>query len=812
MQVGWLLAVLALGLAAFWLRWWLLRKGLPVINGTFAVAGLRGPIEILRDEHGVPHVFASSLEDSAFGQGYVHAQDRLWQMELNRRVGSGRLSEIFGRRALEADRFLRRVGLRRAARREAEQLGTEERAVLEAYSRGVNAAIQMLRNKLPLEMRLLRIRPEPWEPLDSLSWAKVMALSLSTNFESELLRARIVERVGHQRAAQLEMRYPQGHPFIVPSGKPAPPAQLDRGGETEAAVVAKAVRELSLLYQQLKSFLPMGAGGASNSWVVAGNRSTSGMPLLANDPHLVLQLPSNWYEAHLIAPGLDVYGCTLPCVPGVILGHNRGVAWGFTNSGVDVQDLFIERFNERGEYEFREEWFVPERIREVIKVKGEPDVVEEVISTRHGPLLSSNPPLPGTALALRWAALDPAHTTSALLVMNRAADASSFREALREWHSPSQNIVFADIHGNIGYVMAGAVPIRAKGSGFGPVPGWSGEFEWTGWLAFEDLPRLWNPPTGLIVTANNAVVDQNFPWHLSWDWMNGFRAMRIEQLLSERTILSPEHFKKMQMDVHCIPGRLFAGCCTNLKPTDSIETEALRILLAWDGEAGPASAGAAIYEAMILATIRRALEPELGTELIWDLLGRSSTPIAPMNLMLGRYTGFLIEALLRNDTSMLPAGSLGWQAILSDALSDAVKALKENLGGSPARWQWGQLHRLKLKHPLGSVKPLNLIFNGPDVPVGGDTDTPFQTAFAAHEPFAATAWAPSWRQIVDLSSIDRTVSVYPGGQSGHPRSRHYLDLFRRWYQGDYHSQWIERSEIENHLEGRLKLEPPPEDV
>jgi penicillin amidase len=566
------------------------------------------------------------------------------------------------------------------------------------------------------------------------------------------------------------------------------------------------VRELSLLYQELKSFLPMGAGGASNSWVVSGNRSASGLPLLANDPHLVLQLPSNWYEAHLVAPGLDVYGCTMPCVPGVILGHNRSVAWGFTNSGVDVQDLFIERFNQRGEYEFRGEWFAPEHIREVIKVKGEQDVVEEVISTRHGPLLSGNPSLPGTALALRWAALEPAHTTSALLTMNRAADASSFREALRDWHTPSQNVVFADAHGNIGYVMAGVVPIRAKGSGFGPVPGWSGEFEWIAWLGFEELPQLWNPPTGIIVTANNAVVDRDFRWHLSWDWMNGFRAKRIEQLLSE-PLFSPEHFKKIQMDVHCIPGLLFAGRCANLKPDEKSEIKALEILLAWDGEATPTSAGAAVYEALILATIRRALEPELGTELISDLLGRSSTPIAPMNLMLGRYTGVLIEALVHDDTSLLPAGSAGWQAILSAALGDAVRLLKEKLGPNPARWQWGQLHRLRLKHPLGAVKPLNLIFDGPDVPVGGDTDTPFQTAFAAHEPFAATAWAPSWRQIVDLSSIDRAVSVYPGGQSGHPRSRHYLDLFPRWYRGDYHPQWIERSEIENHLEGRLLLEP-----
>ena len=807
--VAWVAVGIALAVSALWARWWLLRKPLPLINGTLATPGIQHQVEILRDIHGVPHVFASSVEDAAFGQGFVHAQDRLWQMELNRRVGSGRLSEIFGRRALPADRFLRRLGLRRAAQREAQQLELRERALLEAYSRGVNAAMQSIGKRLPLELRILRARPEPWDPVDSLLWAKVMALSLSTNFESELFRARLVEKVGDRRAAELEMRYPRGHPFIVPSMKRGDALSTDDRNLCQSQTAAAAVRELSTLYEQLKGFLPMGTLGASNSWVVAGRRSASGLPLLANDPHLVLQLPSIWYEAHLAAPGLDVYGCTLAGIPGVVLGHNRKVAWGFTNSGVDIQDLFIERLNERGEYEFRGEWLVPQRITEVIRVKGEPDVAEEVLITPHGPLLSGNPALPGTALALRWAALDPGHMSSSLLAMNQAADAGAFREALRDWHTPSQNVVFADVNGNIGYVMAGAVPIRARGSGFGPVPGWSGEFEWIGWLSFEQLPQLWNPETGLIVTANNAVVDRTYPWHLSWDWMNGFRAQRIEQLLCTRPVHSAEDFQKIQVDVHCIPGKLFADRCRNLNPQSSIERQALELLLAWNGEASPDSAAASIYETMILATVRRVLEPELGPELMFEMLGKSATPIAPLNLMLGRYTGFLLEALVDRESSLLPAGVSSWDPILSSALGDAVRFLSETLGPNPARWRWGRLHRLKLNHPLGSVRPLNLIFNGPEVPVGGDSDTPFQSAVVPQRPFGSTAWAPSWRQIVDLSAIDRAVSIYPGGQSGHPGSRHYLDYFSRWYEGQYHPQWMDRDEVEKHLEGRLRLEPVP---
>ena len=261
------------------------------------------------------------------------------------------------------------------------------------------------------------------------------------------------------------------------------------------------------------------------------------------------------------------------------------------------------------------------------------------------------------------------------------------------------------------------------------------------------------------------------------------------------------------MDVHCIPGKLFAGRCANLSPKSRIEVRALELLLAWNGEASPESVATSIYETMILATIRRVLEPELGPELMSEMLGKSGTPIAPMNLMLGRYTGFLLEALLDPENSLLPGAASSWDPILSAALGDAVGLLSEKLGPDPDRWRWGRLHRLKLNHPLGTVRPLNLIFNGPDVAVGGDSDTPFQTAVVPERPFGATAWAPSWRQVVDLSAIDRAVSIYPGGQSGHPKSRHYLDYFSRWYQGQYHPQWIDRAEVEKHLEGQLRLEP-----
>lgn len=790
-----LVAILAVALLLAGGWWWLYRLSLPRISGTRRAQGLEKPVEILRDRYGVPHIFASTLADAFFAQGYVHAQDRLWQMELNRRVGAGRLSELFGPMALEADRFLRRLGLRRAAEAEVARLEPEERAVLEAYAAGVNAAMAAMGPRRPLEMRLMGLRPAPWEVPDSLTFAKVMSLNLCTNFEAELFRARVIEKVGHQKAALCALGYPAGHPLVVPPG----------------ASSAGTAAELAQLYAAAKEYLPLAPMGASNNWVVSGRRTQSGMPLLANDPHLPLQVPSIWYEVHLVAPGLDVYGVSLAATPGVALGHNRKVAWGFTNSGADVQDLYLERFHpERpGEYEHRGEWLKAKRVREVIGVKGQPDQPEEVLLTLHGPVMAGGPGRQGPALALRWAALDPSHPVAALLEMNRAQSAAEFRNALRKWHTPSQNVVFADVSGEIGFVMAGAVPIRARGSGFSPVPGWTGEYEWTGFVPFDELPQLMNPQSGYLVTANNRVVDPSYPHHITLDFLNGFRARRIEQLLTQKPVLNAADFAQIQMDVFCAPGKAFAAHCQKLQPSGALERRALEKLRAWDGQASPASAGAAVYEAMIVAAVRKVFTPALGRELVDEMMGKSvENPLSPMSMMLGRYTGAFLEALDRRDPALLEiSGASSWEAILSEALADAVTELKKRLGEEVESWSWGRIHILQLRHPLGAKKPLNLIFNGPSVPIGGDTDTPLQTAVLPHLAFGAEGWAPSWRQIADLADLSRSVSVHTTGQSGHPGSPHYMDQFPLWYRGEHHPHWLDRSEIEQHLEARLKLEP-----
>lgn len=797
--MGWLAAALAAAAGVgggLW--WWLLRLPLPRVRGTVRAPGLGAPVEIARDGWGIPHIAAQSEGDAAFGLGYAHAQDRLWQMELHRRIGTGRLAELFGPVALEADRFVRRLGLHRAAAAEADALGEEERGWLEAYARGVNAAVAALGRRLPLEFRLLGLRPEPWRPVDSIAWAKVMCLTLGHNFQDELVRYRLLQQAGPAVAARLETHYPPGLPLTT---APGGPGALDSADALLQGLAA------------LQPYLLTDHPGASNNWVVAGSRTATGKPLLANDPHLTLQVPSLWYEAHLMYPGTSVTGATLPGAPGVIIGHNEHVGWGFTDAMADVQDLYLERWRPgTAEYEYAGQWEPATVVEETIRVKGQAAVTETVHITRHGPVLAGGPLGPGPALALRWTALAPGTLMRAVLAMNRARSVAEFRAAMRHWSAPVQNAVCADVDGNIGYIMTGQVPIRKNGSGVAPVPGWSGEYEWVGWVPFDDLPQVWNPPCGYIVTANNKTVDHTYPYHIAWDYMPGYRAQRIQEVLAARPQLTVRDCRDLQMDVLSLPGREFAALCRGLAPADPLERHALAALLAWDGQLTPESVGGAVYQVMLHHALHRAYGQVLDPDLLAAWLGKGH-PLAPANSRVGRAATVLLRELHRRDApppgARLAAAGPGdpWDSLLAASLADAVAYLRRTLGPDPARWQWGRLHRLKLAHPLAAVKPLHRIFRGVDVPIGGDPSTPFQTAFVPHQPYAATAWAPSYRQIIDFADLARSVAVHPGGQSGHPGSRHYLDLFPLWYRGEYHPMLFRPDAIRAHAEHTLRLEP-----
>jgi penicillin amidase len=790
-MVWWLLVILLIACLGLTAWWWLFRMALPQTNGTLKGPGLGALATIVRDRWGVPHITTESMADGLYALGFAHAQDRLWQMELQRRIGSGRLAEIFGPVALDADRLLRRLGLRRAAEAEAAALEPEEHALLDAYCRGVNAA--MAQGRLPLEFRLLGIKAAPWAPVDSLTWVKMMSFSLVHNWTDELFRYQLAQKLGPEVAARVEATYPAGLPLT---------------NEPDGPGAADSAAELLRLFEAAKPFLAS-PGGASNSWVVAGRRTESGKPLLANDPHLGLQVPSTWYEAHITCPKSEVTGATLPGVPGVVIGHNRHTAWGMTDAFADTADLFVERWHpQEASYEYQGAWEPATVIAERIAVKGKPDEIEQVFITRHGPIVAGGPLGDGPPLSLRWTIQDAGHPIKAVKLLNEARSLADALGALKHWTSPCLNFSLADGADNIGYVLAGRLPVRRQGTGLTPVPGWTGEYEWEGWVPFAGNPQVINPACGYVVHANNKVVDEDYPHHISWDYMPGYRAQRLVDLIRSKPKLSAQESQAMQMDLYCLPGVEFVGHCKGLKPTAPLEQQALQALLKWDGHLRADSVGGAIYVLMQHHAVRRLYGPLLGEELLNGWLGKGIL-LAPASARTGRSTTALLRELRTRDPKFAPQSSMAdpWEGLLAASLTDTVDYLTRTLGGAPERWQWGRLHRLKLSHPMGASKLLQFLFPGREVPIGGDMSTAAQTAYAPHQSFMATAWAPSYRQVVDFGDLGRSVSIHPGGQSGHPRSSHYMDLFPLWLQGEYHPMLFTPAAVREKAMGVLRLEP-----
>ena len=768
----------------------LLRRSVPASKGSVRLKGLDSPVEVFRDRWGVPHIYAGSVKDAMFAQGYVHAQDRLWHIELARRAASGSLAEIFGSVALDADRLLRRVGLRRAAEAEIEQLAEAMRQNLEAYAAGVNAFIEGHRNRLPPEFLLLRFRPQPWTPADSLTIGKFVGWSLSGNWDTEIVRSWIVERLGPEEAARMEPGYAVGAPLIVPPGAEC------RGLGAPLLEELRKVQEL------------VGArGGGSNNWVVDGHKSVTGKPLLANDPHLPLQMPSIWYEVHLNGGGSNVIGASIPGVPGVVIGHNDRIAWGVTNTMTDGDDLFVEQINPANprQYDYGGKWADGDLVREEIRVRGRREpVVEEVLVTRHGPIISPSIPGEERALALCTVVAEPSQHAQAILLLNGAGNWEEFREALRQWPAPAQNFVYADIEGNIGYQMAGLVPLRAKGLGLVPSPGWTGEYDWKGFVPFDELPSVLNPPTHYVATANNKIVDDDYPYFLGAEYLDGYRVQRIVELLEAKEKHSLEDFRSIQGDIYSIPGRELAQHLLSLQPANQDARRALNFLRVWDCQLSPDSVAATIVEAFFLQMLRNTVAAKLGP-LSDYFVGKEVHPAVPDSFYLHRSASWLLS-LMREAPADWFAGR-GWPEVMEHSLDEAVAALRWQLGEDMSQWTWGRIHYAPFEHVLGRVRALRPVFNRGPVPVGGDMNTVAQASYIGSRPYAVCSYAVSYRQIIDLSDFNRSVAIMPGGQSGHPASRHYSDMIEAWRRLEYHPMLFDREEIERQAAGKLTLMP-----
>ncbi len=794
----------------------LMRRPLPNKQGELHLLGLHEPVEVITDRYGVPHIYAQNEDDLFFAQGYIHAQERLWQMELNRRIASGRLSEVFGKIAIETDRFARRLGMHRAAAEAVQQLPEHSKRVLDAYARGVTAYIERNRNNLPVEFILLRFKPGPWQIKDSIQWSKMMGWNLGGNWETEVIRARIVAKLGPERARKLEAGYDPGHPLIIPPG-------------VEYQGINLGMLEQ---YEQLKQLSGFGMMGGSNNWVVDGTMTTTGMPILCNDPHLAQAAPSTWYECHLLAGDIDVIGASFPGTPGIVIGHNQYIAWGLTNAISDVEDLYIEKFNPENpyQYEYMGKWEDAQVVREEIKVKGATvPVIEEVRITHHGPILTSMlHPLQGDVtgkngntaseqgelpLALRWTGLEKHDIISAVQKLNRATNWEEFREAVREWDQPPQNVVFADIQGNIGYIMAGAIPLRSRGQALLPSPGWTGEYEWTGYIPFDELPQTFNPEQHFIATANNRVVDDSYPYYITNEWLNGYRAQRIRDLLTSKGKLALSDMASIQADQYSLPAVEIVPHILKLKGNSALEKAAFDALRTWDNILAPDSIGAAIYSMSLYKLERIVFNAMLGDEetLIHGYLGVSTTFLALSNGYASRSKPLLIRLLNEHDDSwfadsVVPNGPSSWDEALGSAFTAAIEELQEKLGSDVSRWKYGAIHKMTYSHPLGMAKPLDRIFNRGPYPVGGDIDTVNTGASLPNQPETVVT-VPSYRQIVNLDDLKASLSGHSPGQSGHPASKHYADFIKPWLNVEHHPQLFERSMIEEHAEGIMQMVP-----
>ena len=737
----------------------LARRSLPRVEGRLTLAALERPVEVIRDRFGIPHIYAYGRLDLARAQGYVHAQDRLWQMESVRRFAFGRLSEVAGARTLELDRLARRLRLRWSAERDAEACDAATTALVSAYCEGVNAFLA--RGPLPLELRLAHVRPEPWTPVDVQAPGQMFALTLSGNWEGELARAQIAARLGEERARLLDPDYPSDHPLVL---APSLGRSTPLSGRTGTA--------------------------ASNAFAVAGPRTASGKPLLANDPHLLLGIPSVWHAQHLVWEEGEVWGFTVPGAPVVILGRNRRVAWGMTTAMIDTQDLYVERFDpdDPTRYEVEGKWAAAEVVREEVRVRGRREpAVEEVVVTRHGPLVA--PVEDGAGLALRWSAHEPGDPTRALFDLMDAGSVAEADAALDRFAAPPHNFVLADADGVIGYRLAGGpIPVRAGGAGRVPAPGADSAHEWEGWIPPTELPRARDPDRGLLVSANNRIVGDDYPYELPGEYLPGYRARRLEQLL-DRTDLTPADCAQILLDRHSLPGLELADAVRELEADEPLARAALDELAAWDGELGAESRGGAVYAALLEALERRAY----GGAIV-EAEGES----LPSGTRERGRPG-LIRALREHDASFL---GRSWSDFVRRALDDAVAAL----GPDPGAWRYGRLHRLRLAHGLDAIPLLGRLLSRGPFEVGGDADTVNVLASTAGLAPGAMI-GPSMRAVYDLGDPDATLISLVPGQSGHLASPHYDDLLPGWLAGEYIPFLTRREDVEEQAEARLLFEP-----
>lgn len=809
------------------------RRAFPQVEGTIQVVGLEGQVEVIRDSLGVPHIYADTAEDLLMAQGYVHAQDRFFQMDFWRHISYGELASMFGESQIETDTFLRSMDWGGLAQVQYEEESAANRALLDAYAAGVNAylAVQSPAD-LSFEYSILELlnhdyEPAPWTGADSLAWGKVMSWDLGGNMRMEIERAMALGHLPPERADQLFPPYPgDRHPYITALDPASEPPDTSTFVIPEGAVGALTSTASTISLVDGLTLGGEGTGIGSNSWVVSGEHSPTGMPLLADDPHLGAQMPSIWYQVGLHcrtvtdACPFDVAGFSFAGVPGVIIGHNADIAWGFTNVGPDVQDLYIERLNPENkfQYEVNGEWVDMEIRNETIEVAGGAPVEILVRSTRHGPIISDTFDLfegfddagvfkPNEyAVALRWTALDPSPSLlRPILGLNTASNFEEFREAAALFEVPSQNLLYADVEGNIGYQMPGRIPIRATGDGTLPSPGWNDTYEWTGFVPFEDLPNVYNPESGWIVTANNAVISNAYEYFIAFDWDHGYRARRIVDLLTSNLGIGIDGFATLQFDSydlnaeHVLPYIENALVVVPGIAKDDRDIDAINHLFTWDLQNFSGSTGAAIWN----ATWRNLLDLTFTGDVLEDYMpqGNSRWFEVVRNLLEIPDDPFW-------DDPATPAVE-DRDTILVLSFLAAVDELADIISTDVADWTWGDIHTMTFKNQALGDTGIGLIddrFNRGPYAASGSEGVVNAVGWTATEGYEVD-WLPSMRMVVDLGDLTRSTAIHSTGQSGHIDHPHYDDMIPLWLAGETRPMLWDRADVDADAETTLFLVP-----
>ncbi|MGH8824131.1 MAG: penicillin acylase family protein [Jiangellaceae bacterium] len=791
---------------------WSVRRPFPEYAGSVALPGLRANVEVIRDEHGIPQIYADTAEDLFQAQGYVHAQDRFWEMDFRRHVTAGRLAELFGEDQVETDAFVRTLGWRRVAEQEVPLLNPVTRRYLEAYADGVNAWLEgRSGGELGLAYTLLGMTggdttPEPWGPVDSLAWLKAMAWDLRSNMEDEIDRALLAAALPRERIEQLYPDYPyeENAPIVddkylsVGTRTPGVAARVPPAHPLSEEAAA-ALRRVSAGAATVPALIGAGSGVGSNSWVVDGSRTVSGAPMLVNDPHLGPAMPSIWYQVglHCRTVGtecpFEVAGSSFSGVPGVIIGHNARIAWGFTNLAPDVTDLYLEQLD-GDSYLVGDEMVAMDVRQEQIAVAGGEPVTVTIRSTRHGPLLSdqsgelrdvgqeapveSGAPSrdDGYGVALRWTALDPGRTADAIFLLNAAGDWDGFRHAASLFEVPAQNLVYADVDGNIGYQAPGRIPIRRSGDGRWPVPGWTEAYEWAGDIPFAALPSVIDPDEGFLVTANQPVTSEAYPFLLTHDFDYGQRAQRIRELVEEAGPLDAEAMIEIQMDSRSSNAEMLVPLLLEIDGLGDYYGDGLDLLREWDYTQPPDSAAAAYFNAVWLNLLALTFHDDLPEdrwpggggrwfEVVRHLLDSPEDPF---------WDDVTTEDVVETRDT-----------ILEQAVRDGRDEMTQRQGKDPSGWTWGRLHALTLTDQTfgtSGIGPIEAMVNRGPVDVGGGESIVQATGWTAPDGFE-TDWVPSMRMVVDLADFDESRWIDLTGVSGHPYHEHYGDQIEMWRTG-----------------------------